>query len=84
MTEDSKREFKRKVSDRPGPRRVPDVPPWKPIADWLARLPNVSCDEEHEDTRAPQNATQNQIRKRYEKTAKAIAYDIATDGVADE
>ena len=55
----------------------PEVPPWEPIADWLARLPNVSCDEEHEDTREPTNATQNQLRKRYEKTAKAIAYDIA-------
>ena len=61
-----------------------DIPPWKPIADWLARLPSVSCDEEHEDTRAPQNMMQKTIRKRYEKTAKAIAYDIATNGVADE
>lgn len=59
---------------------MPDVPPWEPIADWLARLPNVSCDSEHEDTRLGQNATQNEIRKRYEKTAKAIAYDIAVDG----
>jgi hypothetical protein len=54
----------------------PDLPPWEPIADWLARLPNVSCDEEHEDTREPTNATQAQIRDRYEKTAKAVAYDI--------
>lgn len=59
---------------------VPDVPPWEPIADWLARLLGTSCDDEHEDTRLTQNATQNELRKRYEKTAKAIAYDIAVDG----
>jgi len=54
----------------------PNLPPWEPIADWLARLPNVSCDEEHEDTREPSNATQAQLRDRYEKMAKAVAYDI--------
>ena len=54
----------------------PDLPPWEPIADWLSRLPSASCDEEHEDTREPSNATQSAVRKRYEKTAKAVAYDI--------
>jgi hypothetical protein len=60
-------------------KNTPDAPPWEPIADWLARLPGVSCDEEHEDTREPSNATKRQVRKRYEKTAKAIAYDIAME-----
>lgn len=82
-----KKEFKEKLSVRPG-RRIstdtPDVPPWEPIADWLARLPDVSCDEEHQDTRLPQNADKKTVRKRYEKTAKAIAYDIAVSGVDDE
>lgn len=51
---------------------VPDVPPWEPIADWLARLD----DSEGGDY----NPTQNDIRKDYEMKAKAIAYDIATHG----
>lgn len=55
----------------------PDLPPWEPIADWLARLPERECDSEHEDTRLGHNATQKELRERYEKTAKAIAYDIA-------
>ena len=60
-----------------------DLPPWRPIADWLARIPNVSCDEEHEDTREASGATQETIRERYEKTAKAIAYDIAAESSRD-
>lgn len=55
-----------------------DIPPWEPIAGWLARLPEREADAEHEDTRLGQNASQKEIRERYEKTAKAIAYDIAT------
>lgn len=55
-----------------------ELPPWEPIADWLARLPEREADAEHEDTRLGQTATQAELRERYEKTAKAIAYDVAT------
>jgi len=59
---------------------TPDVPPWKPIADWLARLPQTP-DDEAQDERLPQSATQHEIRKRYETKAKAIAYDLAVEGM---
>jgi hypothetical protein len=61
-----------------------ELPPWEPIADWLARLPDVSCDPEHEETRLPSNATQHRVRKRYERTAKTIAYDIADSDTTGE
>lgn len=56
-----------------------DLPPWEPIADALAGMGGVPADREYQDTREPQNATQHQIRKRYAKTAKAIAYNIAVE-----
>ena len=55
----------------------PEVPPWQPIADWLARLPQEPQEDSKQETRLPTNATRQQLRKRYELEAKAIAYDIA-------
>jgi hypothetical protein len=53
---------------------VPDVPPWEPIADWLCRIE----DGDHG------TATQQERREYHEKTAKAIAYDIATHDVSEQ
>lgn len=50
------------------------IPPWEPIADWLARLPQKTDDGT--DDRAT-TSTKSQVRKRYEMQAKAIAYDLA-------
>lgn len=52
---------------------TPDVPPWEPIADWLARIKR----EKGNGTEF-NGLTQNQIRDRFEVQAKAIAYDMAT------
>jgi len=60
-----------------------ELPPWEPIADWLARLPQEPQEDSKQDERLAQNATQNAIRKRYELEAKTIAYDIAIESEAD-
>lgn len=51
-----------------------DLPPWEPIADWLARID----DSDDEPTPFLRPAmSQSRRRSEYEETAKAIAYDIA-------
>ena len=65
----------------------PEAPPWEPIADWLARLPQEPQEDSKQEERLPTNATQQAVRKRYELEAKAIAYDIAVtdrEGYDDE
>jgi len=48
-----------------------DLPPWRPIADGLAR---------HNDDAGSGTESQASIRERYEVEAKAIAYEVAVDG----
>ena len=62
----------------------PEVPPWEPIADWLARLPQTPQEDKKQEERLPPSATRQAVRKRYELEAKAIAYDIATHGLEDD
>ena len=65
----------------------PEVPPWQPIADWLARLPQEPQEDMKQKKKLPSNATRQQLRKRYELEAKAIAYDISVadrGGYGDE